>query len=1446
MKNNLTKTQRVIAADAAGVSVSRSRMFNSTGVSGFRFCVMSLLFVLVATFAFIGSAQAQDNLHCSCNDFRIPLNADGEANVTPAMVATNESQGQSAPTCELDSLFVRLVDENDEPLQDLDGNVLTDSTLLLCNHVGETVKAELWGFPTGSTDSVMVCWSYAIAEDKRGPSCEVEDYTLSCKDYRDPYVMRRDTFWFEELVLPSTGFTSSTVNVSNVGRIRNLQLYMEGDVVPLSELRSSLSVTPTYGANAGTPATYDVIRGCSGMSDFVFNFNHQGAPFDCADLDQIIQTRNNEWDALIMTNMAGAYTLNGAASPAGSGSIDSAYLVISYDYLPIVTDNCQEIPRFSYKDVNNFPLCPDTGMIERTWTVTDPGGMTSTCSQTITIELNDQPTIVWPRDTQFSCIVDISELDANDLTGFDRPVDSVFYSKPHFYGAEDYCGNLASTYQDEIYDICLPYGYKIRRAWKIRDWCDENFDSNYVQYIKVLDLEAPQIIAPDSLVYSLPHDDCYLDLDLPEVSMTDNCDTSPRATVEFYDHFTGAYVGSEDIPAGRYDAIYTARDACGNENWDTILVIVQDLVDPVPVCDQNTNVTLTNRAGDPNGGWATIWWNTIEEGSTDNCIIDSFRISKTGLDGDFHEFLTYGCSEVGRNEVYLRVWDATGNYNTCWANVYVEDKVQPELECRTDTIFCNDDIDRQLEAIVENTPDEWWNDELIDDNCERPSLICTDFSSTGDDCNPAYERVCYVEDAYGNRSLRCTHRVDVIDDTPWRIVSFPDDVTNLSCFANTDPSNTGEPVVDYDCEHIGVRYEDAEYRLCNNSSNILKIRRTWFVTDWCTNADITHVQEIVQNDDVPPVLTVPADLTAEITSNDCMVTVPVRVSAIDDCGLPVDITNDYNNQRAEASGTMIFTFPTGQYPILFRAEDKCGNVTTEEMLITVIDAKAPTARCSDISVNIKSTGIVSLDATLLNNGSDDNCTDEQNLEYLIAKVDANGNIVGTPRSSIVYDCDDVNITHDVELSVIDAAGNVAPCRTTVTVMDNDNVCGTSGNRYAVAGYVNTSAGQPVEQAQVHIRDTENNMVETSGTGDFMFPALLGGNNYEIYVTKDQSYYDGVTTLDLIHIKRHILEVAHLDSPLKILAADADGNQKISTLDMIQIRQLILRQTSGLVNSSAWKFVDANHTFTDPLNPWLTEIPYYVMSENLSNDNMDIEFVGVKVGDVDQSLDISRQEDGIASISVEDRQVETANTYDIKFTMNDLKDVIGGQLTLAFDPTRISFLNIQKNDLVDMHFNTENAQEGLVAISWDAIESLPTDEVLFTLTIEAQVDAKLSDLLAINSSFVRSETYSRDGKVLDVSLEFESNKLSGFELYQNQPNPFSAETSIGFHIADNETVTLKVLDISGKLIYEHTGEFDAGKNEFLVSNAHLTSGGIYYYHVETSTMTATKKMIFYKN
>jgi hypothetical protein len=97
-------------------------------------------------------------------------------------------------------------------------------------------------------------------------------------------------------------------------------------------------------------------------------------------------------------------------------------------------------------------------------------------------------------------------------------------------------------------------------------------------------------------------------------------------------------------------------------------------------------------------------------------------------------------------------------------------------------------------------------------------------------------------------------------------------------------------------------------------------------------------------------------------------------------------------------------------------------------------------------------------------------------------------------------------------------------------------------------------------------------------------------------------------------------------------------------------------------------------------------------------------------------------------------------------------------------------------------------------------------------------------------------------------------MAAFELYQNIPNPFQAETLIGFNLpmATDATVstgveaTLTISEISGRVLAVITIDASAGYNTTTVTREMIQHAtGVLSYTISSGEYTATKTMVVVK-
>lgn len=213
----------------------------------------------------------------------------------------------------------------------------------------------------------------------------------------------------------------------------------------------------------------------------------------------------------------------------------------------------------------------------------------------------------------------------------------------------------------------------------------------------------------------------------------------------------------------------------------------------------------------------------------------------------------------------------------------------------------------------------------------------------------------------------------------------------------------------------------------------------------------------------------------------------------------------------------------------------------------------------------------------------------------------------------------VLLTPDDELTIqlrvygMDSNGDYAYCTVSVLLQD----CLVIGNP-SVTGVIATAEDETVAGVEVVITGDLVTSDITGAGGEYFIEGIASGSDFSITPYKNDDLMNGVTILDLVLITRHILGIQLLDSPYQLMAADINDNGHITTLDLIYLRRAILQISDTFPNNPSWRFVDAEHTFADPTNPWLEAIPEVISVNNIGINGGQYDFVAVKIGDVNGS------------------------------------------------------------------------------------------------------------------------------------------------------------------------------------------------------------------------------------
>ncbi len=602
------------------------------------------------------------------------------------------------------------------------------------------------------------------------------------------------------------------------------------------------------------------------------------------------------------------------------------------------------------------------------------------------------------------------------------------------------------------------------------------------------------------------------------------------------------------------------------------------------------------------------------------------------------------------------------------------------------------------------------------------------------------------------------------------------------------------------------------------------------------------------------------------------------------------------------------TIPGSMYnhKVVWKVTDGCGNVTSCSSTFMVTDKKAPTPYCVDVSTALMEgdPGMVEVWACDFDLGSYDNCSDSEDLWFTFSEVGPGvewvqsagdyaynlghyfnnsgqfmrlfewphpANYVnGTWHYWDGSNCEGHIFTecgeNEVRMYVwdekaqlawrgeVDAeifGGNIDYCTITMTIGGEN--C--EGQGREIGGHVNTEFGEGVTDIEMtNDADALGNQFpvhQMTDAGDYVFADNVLGINYVLSGNSNTDYMNGVSTLDLLIIQKHILGIRLLDSPYKVIAADINDNEDVSATDLLILRKLILGVFDELPSNVSWIAVDADQVFADILDPF--PVDKYKEVDNLQDNMMAEDFVAVKIGDVNLSAEANAQSVSSESRSNASLKLEVADadmavgTVKVDVTSGNFASIYGYQYTMNLNGA--SLVDVESGAINMVHgVNTALLTDGTVTMSWNSKDavSVGTDEVLFTLVLNVTESKHISEMLSINSRVTTAESYVGETyqvQGVELSLRGGDAVLDGeFALFQNEPNPFSVTSTIGFNLPTADAASVTIYDVTGKVVRVIEGDYDKGYNEIKVSNRDLGASGVLYYQLESGDFTATKKMI----
>ncbi len=1123
-----------------------------------------------------------------------------------------------------------------------------------------------------------------------------------------------------------------------------------------------------------------------------------------------------------------------------------------------------------------------TAKMVRQYTAVDIYGNTSdTCTQTIFLERTNldsispvQPFAVF-NNKALSCSSEFATTSqgypypALSVTGAPRlRVEGGGFVDLYPFESSIICNGYAD-FEDKLMPGSTSCVTKILRTFTVGEWwCGGTNERTYKQLIEIVDFDGPEVTCPANMTISTSSFECSASVSVPLPAALDSCNNDLSynlgTPVGDYEDYNGQ---SFDLGVGVHTLQYAVYDACEQGSFCSFTVTVVDNADPIAICDQFTEVSLSLETT------TYVPAESINDGSFDECGPVTISVARMD-DPGFADFTGFGpkvdisCADAGQTVmVGLLVTDAGGNTNMCMVSVDVKDKVEAQMICPADTtVECNFAFD----------PDNlsaFFGEVQIFDNCPASNTIDENIVGSLNTCGSGVlTRQITLLNAQGTQTDYCEQTITFVNGTQLQFSDItppntPVEVTGCGIGA-LDAANVQMPIIpDGACQQVAMAIQNDTFPFTEEGA-CLKIIRTYKVIDWCIASgpgSVTSPFEFeqvikVSNNVKPTFSNVFVDSTYCSFAGDCggIEVTGLTAIATDTCTADIDLLRKYETKNA--SGTIVKfgnghdasgDYDLGEYTVTFIAEDKCGNQGIAISTFSVISCKQPVPYCLDgISTTLtlmdpdgdgEFEAMVMLGTDFFNAGSYHPCSLDVALSFS-----------SNPNDTIVvFDCNSLG-AQEVELWVTDSNGNQDFCIASLDVQDTQGLC-MIPKPADIQGRIYTSADAELNDAMVQLISSETAEDMTDGNGEYGFMDMPYGGNYSVAPIKNDDVLNGVSTLDLVMIQRHILEIEEFDDVYKYIAADINHDDKLTAADLSSLRKTILGVNTNFVNNTSWRFIDEQHVFVDETDPWSAPFAESYDISELSDD-MWIDFIAVKVGDVNGNVDANLQA-GIISetrstqsliMSLPNTAVEAEKVYEVDVLTSEAINLRGLQIALSLNGLELievkrGAMNIRSNDIV--------ANDNELKMSYaNAIgDYAQSNEVLYRLVVRAKINGQLSEMISLDDKALNAEAYlGADLNVGSVEIEWRDDEVvAPVELLvarSASPNPWRSQSEINFEIPRAGVVSLILRDASGRVLYTKSDEFSAGNQSFILTSDDITVSGILLYELKFGEQVVRKKMI----
>jgi len=568
--------------------------------------------------------------------------------------------------------------------------------------------------------------------------------------------------------------------------------------------------------------------------------------------------------------------------------------------------------------------------------------------------------------------------------------------------------------------------------------------------------------------------------------------------------------------------------------------------------------------------------------------------------------------------------------------------------------------------------------------------------------------------------------------------------------------------------------------------------------------------------------------------------------------------------------------------LIIRYVDGCNNAVSDAIPFEIVDCSIPDPICySGLIANLETLETPVVDAegneitvgAIVDAGRLASCNVEDCTGPLRYSVNRVGEVPNVDSTDIVLTCED-RYTVELEVYMWDNAFNpfsVQPdgtiggpnwkvCIVEVLVQDPNTVCNdcNADGSLALGGSITTPQGVVLPGVEVEMDGDMTGFGTTGDDGKYTFPGVPAGN-YSITPFKEDRATNGVSTLDELILQRHLLGIQLITDPLVFMAADLNNSGTLTVIDRLLMRNIILGNTEVLADNDAWRFVPVS--YFEEVGEELERImdaPHTIELTEVDACNLGNNFYAIKMGDLNNSVFIEalsgtilngtrgRSSNETQKLEIEEHRLQGGDLFDLPVRAADLEQISGMQFTLGFAGDAVEITEVVPGLMSEDQLGLRLMDRGYVSASWTQPEAAVNgDAVLFTVRLRAVRPGVLSEAIRFVDAPTFTEAYSSgEEELMDIVLnvtevtspndptmvgapELDIETVTELGLSQNFPNPFVSETTITFNLPSAGAARLNIYDLSGRVLRDISGDFEAGVNTVKLQAGNLPTGTMVY-------------------